>query len=397
MLKGISVFLLLCVTSSLWAQTQNEVNKDYDYKYLLINEIQEVLDAKIQFLDSSIQSIDARSLVIDKAICSANDMFMESEKLKERLMNLEQKQNAVEDSEIAIYQANYQSAIINLVSMEREIKPLTLYNATRDFTSAITAIANPMEYPGYKAWFDKFYDYIEKQKTKEPILGVLSHMISLSGGVGSFVPFSGPYTETLFSGINSYIQSLGSNKKDIREESQKMFLITASLAQWNHENELIEREWSVITTELQLLQKQYEKTLNSNMTMMEISPTLFDKRFCNENDAHKRYLYLTELTENCGHYISQEKVLHPREWKEKVYFQMMDVQSLKLRFGNITSRINENINKYGILVSKYKNDPYIGFRIATLEPKLREMMDVFERSFEPSEYLSSSTRMYRVH
>lgn len=75
---------------------------------------------------------------------------------------------------------------------------------------------------------------------------------------------------------------------------------------------------------------------------------------------------------------------------------MMDIQTLKVRFGTITSQMRANIERYHTIIIRYKTDPYIGSRIATLEPKLREMTDTFDRSFEPADYLASATRMYRV-
>ena len=110
-------------------------------------------------------------------------------------------------------------------------------------------------------------------------------MLTLTGDITKTFTFSGPVIEPLFSGINSFIQSLGGSKKELREESQKMFLITASLAQWNHEKELIEKEWLTITTELELLQKQYEQVLAANMNMIGLNQSAFNQKFCKENDG----------------------------------------------------------------------------------------------------------------
>ena len=382
--------------SIVYCQNSASEPQESSYKNLLLQEISFGLDQKFRFLDSTILILDVRTGILDKAITEAKDVSSEANKLRERLQYIEQKQSAIEDAETAIYLANYQSAIINLVSMEREIKPLTLFQSTRDFGSALASAANPMEYPGYRQWYSKFYEYVEKQKAKEPILGVLSHMVTLTGDITKTFTFSGPVTEPLFSGINSFIQSLGGSKKELREESQKMFLITASLAQWNHEKEVIEKEWLTITTELELLQKQYEHVLAANMNMIGLNQSAFNQKFCKENDAHKRFSYLSDLKETCADFVVSEKTKSPKQWKEKIYFQMMDIQTLKVRFGSITSQMRANIERYHTIIIRYKTDPYIGSRIATLEPKLREMTDTFDRSFEPADYLASATRMYRV-
>jgi len=394
--RKILTLLLIPLLAEVTAQVSITDPQESIYKNLLLQDIGHNLDRKFKDLDSTIQTLDFRTGVLDKAINDARDVGVESVKLRERLQYIEQKQVALEDTETAIYQANYQSAIINLVSMEREIKPLTLFQSTRDFVTAMTSAANPMEYPGYRQWYGKFYEYVEKQKTREPILGVLSHMLTLTGDISKGVPFGGPVTEPLFTGINNFIQSLGGSKKELREESQKMFLITASLAQWNHEKELIEKEWQTITSELELLQYQYDQILTSNMKMVGMNETLFYQQFCKENDAHKRFSYLSELKEICADFVAAEKTKSPKQWKEKIYYQMMDIQTLKVRFGTITSKMRENIQRYHTLIIRYRTDPYIGARIAALELKLKQMTDTFDRSFEPSDYLTSAARMYRV-
>ncbi|MBK9255083.1 MAG: hypothetical protein IPM42_06305 [Saprospiraceae bacterium] len=378
------------------AQTTNTEIQETDFKKLLLNEIGQDLHFKFRSLDSTILLLDERTFILNKELAVAKDAQTEAHHLKERLQYLEQKHATIEESEAAVFQANYQCAIINLVSMEREIKPLTLFNTTREFMSAITLAGNPMEYPGYSQWYKVFYEYVEKEKSKEPVLDVLSHMLSLTGDFGKVVPFGGPVTEPLFSGISHFIQSLGGGKKQLREESRKMFLITASLAQWNHEKDQIEKEWVTIASELENLQKKYDQLLESNMSMMGLNQEQFLRQFCKENDAHKRYSYLTDLKENCSVFVMNEKLTNPKNWKETVYYQMMDIQALKLRFGNITSQIRNNIQKYEELIQRYKSDPNIGTRIAALNIKLKEMSEIFDKAFEPSDYLTSASKMYRV-
>jgi cell division septum initiation protein DivIVA len=367
-----------------------------DYKKILLDEISSDLNRRFEIMDETILHLDKKTSVLDVAIENSRSAREEADRLKERLNYVEQKQSALDENETIIYEANYQAAIINLISMEREIKPLTLFNTTKDFISATTSAANPMTYSGYQLWYQKFSEYVEKEKGKEPILGILSHMLTLSGDASKNIPFSGPVTEPLFAGINSFIRSLGSGKKELREESQKMFLITAALAQWNYENEQIEKEWKEITRELESLQKTYVQLVKVNMQMMNLNQSDFSRNFCLEHDAHKRYSYLTSLKETCAVYVRKEKLTQPKQWKEHIYFQMMDIQELKFRFGMITSKIKDNIDRYEVLINRFRNDPYIGSRIASLEPKLTELSDIFDRTFEPTDYITSASRMYRV-
>jgi hypothetical protein len=75
----------------------------------------------------------------------------------------------------------------------------------------------------------------------------------------------------------------------------------------------------------------------------------------------------------------------------------MDVQSLKLRFGELTFEIRGIIGRYDELIAKYKNDPEIGLKVQALGVKLDAMSDTFDSAFDPTEYINSATRMYLVN
>jgi chromosome segregation ATPase len=77
--------------------------------------------------------------------------------------------------------------------------------------------------------------------------------------------------------------------------------------------------------------------------------------------------------------------------------ELMDVQSLKLRFGELTFEIRGIIGRYNELVAKYKNDPEIGLKVQALGVKLDALSDTFDGAFDPTEYINSATRMYLVN
>lgn len=335
-------------------------------------------------------------MTFDKLIATSKNASEKADKLLERVQALEKRQTTVEENEMNVYQANYQSAVINLVSMEREIKPLILFNSTRDFFTSLTETSNPMNYDGYQGWYGKFKEYIEKEKGKEAGLNVLSSLITLTGDLSKGTPFSGPITEPLFKGIASFISTLGSSKMELRKQSEEMFLLTAKVSQFTHDKDLIEHEWASITKELKELEKHYEDILRQNLSLLSIDENEFKNKFSKESDAYKRYNYLTTLKQKSADIVSRQKLNNSKEWKEGIYFQMMDVQSLKLRFGRITFNISENIERYRELTTKYKADLQIGAKVIMLESKLNDLKETFDRAFEPIEYINSATRMYKV-
>jgi hypothetical protein len=394
--KILSIFFSLFV-SILVAQEIDPSMSDRSIKDRALFEIQESLDMKTKIIDSTVVALDARLNSLDQAIVASRDVQDKAEKLVERIQALEMRQIAIEENEQTIFQANYQSAVVNLIYMDREIKPLLLFNTTQGLFSMLSEIGNPMQYPEYKEWFSGFSNYVEKEKSREPSLNVLSNLLTLTGDLSRGAPLAGPLTQTMFSGINMYINSLGKGRTDLRNQAEKMYIITAKLGQFTHDKNLIEHEWEIITKELKELQLLFDSVLASNLSMLNISRNEFHRNFTNEYDANKRMNYLAHLSGIASRQVTNELSKNPKDWKEVIYYQMMDIQALKISFGRLTLRISENILRYSGLISKYKNDPDIGKNVLAMESKLLELVNTFESTFSPMEYISAATRMYKVN
>lgn len=397
MKQAILIFFGILCCLNVFSQAHDMNITDRSIKSKILDDIQINLESKTRALDSTVTVLDKKVNELDKSISSSKNATEKADKLLERVQALEKRQVTVEENEMNVYQANYQSAVINLVSMEREIKPLVLFNSTRDFFTSLTETSNPMNYAGYQAWYKKFNEYIESQKTKEVGLTMLSSLLKISGDLTKGVPFSGPIMQPLFNGMTSYINTLGAKKKDLRAESEKMFLLTAKVAQFTHDKEQLEHEWTSIAKELEELQKHYDDILKQNISMLQVDPSEFKLKYSKENDASKRYDYLTLLRQGSAEVVFNQKQLNAKEWKETIYFQLMDVQALKLGFGRITFKISESIESYHTLISKYKEDTQIGNKVAMLETKLTDLKETFDRAFEPIDYINSATRMYKVN
>ncbi len=381
------------------AQTADSaaLSTDKNIRNKVLSDIQDNLDKKTKTIDQTLFKLDNRVDSLDVEIAATRDAREKADKLLLRVQALEQKQQAIEENELYVYQANYQSAIINLVSMDKEIQPLLLFNSAKSFFSTLNETADPMKYPGYQEWYKKFYAYIEKEKDKDPALNVLHDMVQISGNITSATPIAGPVCQALFLGIDSYITSLGNKKKELKEESQKMFLLTAKLSQFDYDKDLIEQQWDIVTNDLGKLQIHYDTILNQNLALLKVSKGEYARRFAKETDAEQRYQFLTELRKNASGLVSGRKALDAKNWKQPIYYELMDVQSLKLRFGELTFDIRGIISRYNDLVFKYKNDSEIGLKIQALGVKLDAMSDTFDSAFDPTEYVNSATRMYLVN
>jgi len=381
------------------AQTADSasLSTDKNIRNKVLSDIQDNLDKKTKTIDQTLSKLDNRVDSLDVEIVATRDAREKADKLLLRVQALEQKQQAIEENELYVYQANYQSAIINLVSMDKEIQPLLLFNSAKSFFSTLNETADPMKYPGYQEWYKKFYAYIEKEKDKDPALNVLHDMVQISGNITSATPIAGPVCQALFLGIDSYITSLGNRKKELKEESQKMFLLTAKLSQFDYDKDLIEQQWDIVTNDLGKLQIHYDTILNQNLALLKVSKEEYARRFAKETDAEQRYQFLTELRKNASALVTDRKSADVKNWKQAIYYELMDVQSLKLRFGELTFDIRGIISRYDDLVFKYKNDQEIGLKVQALGVKLDAMSDTFDSAFDPTEYVNSATRMYLVN
>lgn len=386
---------LILIASSTRAQSIDTLT-DKQMKDKVLGEIQNNLDRRTKAMDSTVTKLDERVDALDKSILETKDAKEKADKLLLRVQALEDKQKAIDQNDLFIYQANYQSAIVNLVSMEREIKPLILFNSTKSFFDQLGQTSNPMNYPGYKEFYKNFNKYMEANKAEETSLGVASNVLTTAGTEMGAIPITGPLTSVLFSGMTAYMGSISGKHKDLRKESEKMVQLTMKLSQFDYDQGSIENEWSAIEAELDNLQKIYEADLSGDLATLKIDPKDFKTGFSQESDAENRYQYLTMMRQSAADFAAAERQKNPKDWKQKIYYQMMDVQSLKMRFGQITFRISENIGRYESLFDKYKADPQIGPEIVNLQGKLADLKNTFDKAFDPLDYIASTTKMYKV-
>ncbi|EON77950.1 hypothetical protein, secreted [Lunatimonas lonarensis] len=375
------------------------VSLENSLKQSLLKSIELKTDSLNNDLGTKLSDLDRRIQMLDQSLEITTNERQLVDKLIERVKLIEDFQQAEKESELNIYKGNYQSAIINLVSMERELKPLLLFNSTREFFNTLNNIGNPTQYPGFNDWFKGFQSYVNENKESSSTLGVVSNLMNLTGNLSAGTPIFGTFSQTLFMGMSTYVDQLGSNKKtqDLRDRSQKMFELVTEIGQFTSDKDLVETEWDAINVELEELKKLYESNLEKNLEILGIKRTEFDRRYTNENDANKRYQYLNELTDIISKKVAEEKNQNPKNWKNTFFYEMSEIQSLKVRFGTITFRISENIGKYNDLTAKYKKSQYLGTKIIDLEAKLLNMKNSFDKTFSPLDYINSANKMYKVY
>ena len=393
----LSLSLFLAIIANAVSQSLSETTSNERVTDQVLKELNRERTLLSQNLDFRIKEIDSKINSLDESIKNSRTASDKVEKLLERVKYLEERQSEIDKNTVSVYKYNYSSAVLNLASMEREIKPLNLFNSSREFYSTLDKVSNPMHYEGYQEWFGEFQNYIKEEEEDNARLAALNHIIEVTGDLSKGTPFVGMFAGSLFDGIGTFINSLNRRDKELREQSIKMLKLTTSVSQFTHDKDLIETEWEAINKSLDELRNIQDKAMKENFEqMLGIDLKAFERKFTNETDAKKRTQYILDISKIAENKIVEEREKNPENWKQSYHDQMLAVQNLKIRFGDITFRILENLNKYENLIDKYKKDPYLKDRMGDLELKLDIVKNSFESTFNPQEYIKASNEMYIV-
>lgn len=386
------IYSLNSANAQIYTENQNASVTEQVLKEL--NRERSLLSQNLEF---RIKEIDSKITNLDESIKNSNSASEKVEKLLERVKYLEERQEEIDKNTVSVYKYNYSSAVLNLASMEREIKPLNLFNTSREFYTTLDAVGNPMNYEGYQEWFGKFKKYIAEEKEDDARLEALNHMLQVTGDLAKGTPFTGMFAGSLFDGISNFIGSLNRRDKELKEESMKMLKLTTSIAQFTHDKDLIETEWEAITKSLNELKELQNKAMEDNLVeILDIKKKDFTEKFTNETDAKKRTQYILDISKIAENKIVEERKTNPENWKQEYHDQMLAVQNLKIRFGMLTFRILENLEKYEKLIHKYESDPFLKDEMKNLRLKLDLVRNSFESTFNPQEYIKASNEMYIV-
>lgn len=85
-------------------------------------------------------------------------------------------------------------------------------------------------------------------------------------------------------------------------------------------------------------------------------------------------------------------------WMGQTESHMLKVQSMRLRFGQLTSKMQQSLGKYEILLNEFSGNEKLPleFRTKLESPKtaLLEVQVKFKKSFSPEKYIEDSVLMY---
>ena len=188
--------------------------------------------------------------------------------------------------------------------------------------------------------------------------------------------------------------------KDLYDKTPEMLRILTSSSQFEQQKSIIDHEWKLINQELEQLQKENTLLLAEQMNYFDISKQRYETRYLRATLDSDREQFKNE----CRKSISDKIATLDRspetkgKWLGQVEIYMYKVQSLRLRFGQLTMRMMANIDQYESLLNNY-SDPgkfplELTTKIVSMNSPLNNLRNKFYSSFNPAKYVEDSAVMY---
>lgn len=343
-----------------------------------------------------IKQIETKLGIIDSLTIKGKTRRIDS--LQKEIAYLKSIDSIKKAIEITTWISNYQTAVTELYGIHDKKENLDMLISTERFYSEMNEAANPMEYAGYSEWYQKFKKYV-KNNEKDDIrmeytLKLMDHTKDFAMGI----PVSGPAIATILDGINVFIRSLRSRDREMREESKILFKTTMELAQFNQDKERIDLESQKIEESLDEFGKEYLVLLTKVVKKYD-TWEIFESKCLNSQSEYQQEKYMTEtFHSSVNQNIRKQIEDKPFDWKTELYFDMQDIQEMRITFGRLLLRKSENIKQYGELIKKYKNEGDItATKMGNIYDSYQPYQVKFDKTYNGRAYIENSENMYKIY
>ncbi|MEI6949654.1 hypothetical protein V9K67_20875 [Paraflavisolibacter sp. H34] len=365
-------------------------------------QIKDERDKQLQQLTLELQKYELKISKLTERLSSIND-----KKIEEKIKTLEDLQVALDNKIKVIEEApktrishNGQLAFTELLSMQRDIKPADLFLASRTFFTQLGDITNLQKYDEFNNWKIEYEKWYSKQNSNDQMLDLVNSSVKLVSDATSKVPLYGSIVQTVSSGISALVGSFKKNYKVLAERTPQMLKLLNAASQFEYEKSVIDHEWELINKELCQLQIEDSLLLAEQLTYYGISQNAYKSKYLEENLDNRRESFKNSCRIIIANKFAVSDTLKETKgkWKGQVEVYMYKVQSLRLRFGQLTLRMLSNIDRYKSLISVYSNNDKFPkeFRVKLtgLESTLTRVKETFNSSFQPEKYIADSAVMY---
>lgn len=359
----------------------------------------------------------------DKQLKALSDQLKKNEeevaRLTNRLSSINEKKtaekiNAMEDLQLALdsrlkileerprtrTNLNGQLAFTELLSIQRDIQPADLFLTSQTFFTQLGDLTNLQNYQDFSTWKEEYDKWYARQSDRDQMEQMLNNSINLISNVSNNVPLYGSIVQSVSYGITAMVTSLNKKDRKLANETPKMLNLLNSISQFSYQKSMIDNEWEEINEELFQLKNENHKLLKEQMQYYGLDSSLFRSNYLEETLDNVREDYKNKCRKAISDKLLQLdcEEANRGKWMSQVEVYMYKVQALRLRFGHLTLRMIDNIDRYRTLIGIY-SDPTkfpaeFTHKLVQLQTSLNAVQSKFYASFNPEKYIEESSVMY---
>lgn len=368
-----------------------------DTSDLLVKSLEQKFNGSTAEMRDSIKLLNERISKIDSMLGVSSKVKNRADSLQTRIELLEIKSKLNESIVLETYSFNYGVALSSLFGMQQDFNSLDLMNAALDFSNSVNDISNPNTYKEFTTWYTEFVDYITKNKDKDARFLVLSSLLNTGSQTIGKIPTIGPIAIPLFNGISKFIDLLSSrSEKAQREKATEMLTLMSRINQFDYSIHGFESDWFVLKAELDSIKSKYKRILSKNIAKINVTQDELISGYITESLPSNRTAFCNRCTAECAKLVQKSQATDENNWKNYFYGDMMEVQQLRIQFGQLTSKMAEYLKGYDKLLKTYEEDPLLKDNVKKCQSSLKSLQNSFTTIFSPSKYIEQSAYMYKI-
>ncbi len=379
------VFNLFLIASAQENSVSEQIKTERDVE---LNKLQEELvnnQIKINNLTDQLSQLSAKE-------------YGKKIELQEQIQKeLDNRIKFLEESPKIKIKSNGQLAFTELIKIQKDIRPAKLYLSSNGFYTKLGKFDNLQNYTEFKSWKSEYDLWYKKEKGNDMTFDFINKTISLISDSTNEIPLFGSISQSVSSGITLIMSSLKGKDRNLLDKTPQVLILLNSIGQFEAEKSILDNEWKTIDSELKELQTEYRVLVDHQISFYDIDKTKYeaflDATLDSDIDEFKVYSKEKILEK----LIALENGNNPN-WMGNVETYMYQVQSIRIRFGQLTARMLGNIEKYEKLFSKYTDTEKFSTEFVAkatdLKFDLKQVKENFILQFKPNKYIEDSAIMY---
>lgn len=389
LMKTKLLFILFIISFSSYNYSQENKSVSEKIKIERDNELEKLT---IEDLEAK-RTIDSLQLILKSTTGYKKRIDgLESiqEKTESRLKKLEIKQK----TEIRL---NGQLAFIELLSVQRDIKPAELFLKSQSFFNNLGDISNIKNYDAFNEWNKEYTKWYNRQKKNNAVATIITNSLNIVSDISNKVPLYGSISQTITSGLTSIVSGLGKKDKALKSKTPDMINLLNIIGQFEQQKSIIDYEWALINEELKQLKKENKILLQNQFDYYSVNSVDFEEEYMKATLDKQRDAFKEKCLIKINEKIAQFEANKNKAWLGDVETYMYKVQSIRMRFGQLTSRMLSNIDRYKNLIEIFNKNNYpaeFTKKVSNLSKSLEDVRNTFYDSFNPATYIEDSATMY---